>query len=54
MRKELRILMLEDSIADAELIRHVLKEAEINCITKIVETKRDFENALKIFLPEVV
>ena len=52
--EKLKILMLEDSPADAGLIQYELKKGGINFIAKIVETKTDFENALKDFDPDVV
>ena len=53
-QKELRILMLEDSPTDAELIEFELRKAGINFIAKRVETQEAFAHALKDFLPDII
>ena len=54
MTKQLNILMLEDSPDDAYLIQRELKAANINFEARIVSNKRDFENALNEFTPDLI
>jgi len=50
----LRILMLEDSALDAELIKHELDRAGIGCVTQRVDTEGAFVHALRSFEPDIV
>jgi DNA-binding NarL/FixJ family response regulator len=50
----LRILLLEDSAADAELITHELVRAGIGCVTQRVDTEGAFVHALRSFEPDIV
>ena len=54
MDQTLRILMLGDFAADAQLIQSELDKAGIDHVTHRVETNRDFLNALKEFVPDVI
>jgi DNA-binding NarL/FixJ family response regulator len=46
--------MLEDSQADAELIRHQLLRSGLPTVTERVDTEHGFVSALKDFVPDVV
>jgi PAS domain S-box-containing protein len=50
----LRVLILEDNPADAELIERQLRRAKIAFICLIVEGKRAFSKALADFQPQVI
>jgi len=50
----LRILLLEDSALDAELITHALDRAGIGCETQRVDTEGAFIHALRGFEPDIV
>jgi DNA-binding NarL/FixJ family response regulator len=50
----LRVLMLEDSAADAELITHELDRAGIECVAQRVDTEGAFIHALRSFEPDLV
>jgi DNA-binding NtrC family response regulator len=50
----LRVLLLEDSETDAELIRFALQDAIPGLLLKRVDTRDDFERAIKDFSPQVV
>src|SRR3982751_5682128 len=50
----LRILMLEDSEADAELITHELQRSGLTVMTGRVDTAEAFTAALRSFAPDVV
>lgn len=50
----LRVLMLEDSAADAELITHELDRAGIRCVAQRVDTEGAFIHALRSFDPDIV
>src|SRR3989442_1297039 len=50
----LRVLLLEDSAADAELVRQELDRAGLKVITKRVDSQDAFTRALGDFAPDVV
>jgi PAS domain S-box-containing protein len=50
----LRILILEDNPADAELVERELRRAGINFTSRLVEGKREFSKALRDFQPQVI
>lgn len=54
LHKELRILMLEDQPDEAGLIERVLRKDGLIFITKRVDTREEFIQALKEFAPDVV
>lgn len=54
MDKKLRILMLEDTITDVELIEHELRKGNITFISKHVDTKEAFIEELDKFKPDII
>ena len=54
MDKELRILILEDVPADAELIERELRKGGIVFSSRRVETKEDFQKELRDFMPDII
>ncbi len=50
----LRLLILEDNPADAELVLRELRRAEIAFSSRLVEGKREFVKALSEFHPQVI
>ena len=54
MDKPLRIIILEDNPADAELIQFELEEAEIVFTAKVVMTEKDFIHELQAFSPDII
>ncbi|MBI2311398.1 MAG: EAL domain-containing protein [Betaproteobacteria bacterium] len=54
VRNELRILILEDVPADAEVELRELHRAGIACLTRRVETEPDFRTELVAFAPDVI
>jgi DNA-binding NarL/FixJ family response regulator len=52
--KPVRVLMLEDNEADAELIRHELLRSGLSAVTERVATEHEFALAIRDFLPDVV
>jgi PAS domain S-box-containing protein len=54
MPKPLKILLVEDSAADAEILQYMLKKAKLDCIFKVVDNKPDFENGILSFSPDVI
>lgn len=54
INKELRVLMLEDSEEDAELIRYALQAAIPRLEFKRVDSRDEFERELRDFSPEVI
>ena len=50
----IRILMLEDSAAEAELIRHELNRAGLQTLTERVDSQESFTAAVRDFAPDVV
>ncbi len=54
MDRELRILILEDVPADAELEEHELKKSGMVFISKIVDTREAFQKAIEEFSPDII
>lgn len=54
MNDPLRILILEDNAADAELIQFELHEADLNFTSKLVTTKEAYEQALLDYYPDLI
>lgn len=54
MNNELRILILEDTASDAELMEDELKQAGLVFIAKRVATKADFVRQMDDFLPDII
>ncbi len=54
MAKELRILMLEDNPADAELERYELESGGLEFVAKRVETEESFRKELADFQPDLI
>lgn len=52
--KKLKILMLEDNKLDAELIKEELKVHKFDFASKLVETEKDFINAIHNFKPDLI
>jgi len=50
----LKILHLEDSVNDAELVARSLKRADLPCEIKIVSDKAGFEDALQNYRPDLI
>jgi len=53
-RPELRILMLEDVVEDAELAQHELRQNGIIFTAHVVDTRESFVTALQEFSPDIV
>ncbi|HWI58473.1 MAG TPA: ATP-binding protein [Bacillota bacterium] len=54
MKKELRVLLLEDMLLDAELIDHELRRAGLQVRTKRVETQQEFLSEIEHRRPDVI
>ncbi len=54
MKRELRVLIVEDQVTDAELTEKELKGAGFNFINCRVETRETFEAALDSFAPDLI
>jgi len=54
MTEQLRILLVEDMAADAELQVHELKRAGLSVVHAIVESEKSFVDALREFAPDVI
>ena len=52
--KTLRVLLLEDDPADAELVADAIQRAGIPAVTERVDSKEAFTRALREFAPDVV
>lgn len=52
--KELKILHLEDSRTDSELIHHQLKKSDWTIIYHLADNKEKYMDALKAFQPDVI
>lgn len=49
-----RILFLEDSSTDVDLMKIELKKAGMECVSELVDTESDFLRALKEFSPDII
>lgn len=54
MEKLLKILLLEDSHTDAEIIERLLRKEVGHCEFRLVMTKKSFLSALDEFIPDVI
>ena len=54
MDKKLRILIVDDSSADAELIERELVKGSINYISKLAKSKDEYLSALGEFVPDII
>src|SRR5687768_1916613 len=54
MEQGLKILLLEDSYTDAEIIKRLVKKAKPCCDFLLVTNKNDFLKALESFPPDVI
>lgn len=54
VKKPLRVLLVVDSEADAELIRHELRRSGLPTVTERVDSEPAFASALRDFAPNVV
>lgn len=52
--QSIKVLHLEDSSSDAELVARVLQKSASDFEIKVVDTRIEFENALKQFGPEII
>ena len=50
----LKIIILENNDADAEMIRYLLKKTDLNCQVKVMMTKAVYGQALDEFKPDLV
>jgi PAS domain S-box-containing protein len=51
---EIKILHLEDSVSDADIVARVLRQAGLQCSIKLVESQKEYVQALKEYTPDVV
>jgi diguanylate cyclase (GGDEF)-like protein len=54
MKTELRLVVVEDSVADAELLTRHLAKAGLNCVINRVQTEQEFIDALHRDKPDLI
>jgi signal transduction histidine kinase len=54
MKKAIRILMVEDNPADAELVKHALRKDGLTFLLERVETREEYRQALEKNPPDVI
>jgi PAS domain S-box-containing protein len=54
MKETTHILIVEDKSADADLARYTIQKVLKGCEFQVVETRKDFLNALEVFQPDVI
>jgi PAS domain S-box-containing protein len=54
MQEKINILFVEDLATDLEIIKRSIKKSDIQFIEKVVETSKDFIEALKSFSPDII
>lgn len=52
--KKLKILYLEDSVHDAEIVERTLKNEGIDFSIKLVDTQDEYEDALGVYQPDLI
>lgn len=54
MKQNIKILIIEDNIDDADLIIRQLKKSGMSFISEVVETKKRFEQSITTFCPDII
>ena len=54
MIKKTKILIVENSRADVELIEYELKKAGIDFVIEVVQTEQAYGESLKTFAPDII
>ena len=54
MEQDLRVLLVEDSELDAQLVRAELARAGLRCVFHRVDTEPEYREALAVFRPQIV
>lgn len=54
IKKDIKVLLLEDNAADADLIIRYLKKSGLSFISKVVESRIVFEASLDSFSPDII
>jgi PAS domain S-box-containing protein len=54
MKEQLKILLLEDSAEDAEIVQRLLKKENLNCEFQVVMTREDYLQSLAQFQPDLI
>jgi signal transduction histidine kinase len=54
MKENIKVLILEDNTADADLVIRHLKKSGMSFVSKIVESRKLFEESLDTFLPDII
>lgn len=54
MKKDIRALILEDNTSDADLLVRHLTKSGLTFVSKIVDSKKVFEESLGTFLPDII
>lgn len=54
MQKQIRVLILEDNVSDAELIKRQLHNAGLKFISELVQGRNSFIKALDNFIPDII
>ena len=54
MNKPIKVLVVEDSATDAELIEYQLRQGGLPCLTQRVESEADFRRVIQVFEPDLI
>ncbi len=54
MKKDIKVLILEDNTSDADLIVRHLKKSGMSFVSKTVESRKVFEESLNVFMPDII
>ncbi|MEO6316738.1 MAG: PAS domain S-box protein [Chitinophagaceae bacterium] len=54
MQPSLKVLILEDDIADVEIVQHLLAKEKAGFVFMVAQNRMEFINALKDFRPEII
>ena len=54
MSNKTKVLIVEHDPYDIELLQYELKKGGINYVSEIVQNEKDYGNALKTFIPDII
>lgn len=54
IKEDLKVLILEDNAADADLLVRHLSKSGLSFVPKVVESRKSFEDSLDSFIPDII
>ena len=54
IKEDIKVLILEDNTADADLLVRHLSKSGLSFVSKVVESRKSFEDSLDNFIPDII